>query len=110
MWRYPVARAVSTAAAVCSGGVWKTPKPRAGISTPLFRVMVGASWLDIVKPFGVVVERSVLRPRSAGVLGVADVLAPFGLGAGLAVGEAVPDGEVVMTWSGAAPCQCHSPG
>src|SRR4051812_7833282 len=93
MGRYPVAGAVSTAAAVCAGGVWKTPKPRAGISTPLFRVMVGTSWLDIVEPFGVVVERSGLRPPSAGVFGVVDVLAPFGLRTGLAVREAVPDGE-----------------
>jgi len=27
-----------TDAEVVSGGVWKTPKPRAGISTPLFKV------------------------------------------------------------------------
>ena len=38
----PVAEAesVSTTVVVTSGGVWNTPRPRAGISTPLFRVMV----------------------------------------------------------------------
>ncbi len=41
MCRYPVASAASTAAAVSSGGVWKTPNPSAGITTPLFRVMDG---------------------------------------------------------------------
>jgi hypothetical protein len=34
----PVASAVRTACAVMSGGVWNTPKPSAGIWTPLFRV------------------------------------------------------------------------
>ena len=29
------------APAVSAGGLWKTPKPRAGISTPLFSVMCG---------------------------------------------------------------------
>ena len=33
-----VAAPSSTAAIVSSGGVWKTPSPMAGISTPLFRV------------------------------------------------------------------------
>src|SRR3954452_22018307 len=36
--------ASSTDAWVKSGGVWKTPKPRAGSSTPLLSVMVG--WLS----------------------------------------------------------------
>ena len=40
MWRYPVSRAVVTAAAVSSGADWKTPKPSAGIVTPLFNVSV----------------------------------------------------------------------
>jgi len=31
-------RAASTAARVSSGGVWNTPRPSAGISTPLLRV------------------------------------------------------------------------
>src|ERR1700744_4789827 len=38
MSRYPVCKAVCTASAVTSGGVWNTPNPKAGISTPLFRV------------------------------------------------------------------------
>src|SRR5207253_4912353 len=32
--------AVSTAAVVSSGGLWKTPNPRTGIATPLFSVKV----------------------------------------------------------------------
>src|SRR6266851_4601466 len=40
MSRYPVLRAASTASAVCSGGVWNTPNPSAGIWTPLLRVRV----------------------------------------------------------------------
>ena len=36
--RYPITSAVRTASAVTSGGVWNTPKPSAGISTPLFEV------------------------------------------------------------------------
>ena len=39
----PVASAVRTACAVTSGGVWNTPKPSAGIWTPLFRVKFTAS-------------------------------------------------------------------
>ena len=33
-----------------SGGVWKTPKPRAGISTPLFKVrfMVAGSFTSVL--------------------------------------------------------------
>jgi hypothetical protein len=38
MCRYPTSSADATAARVSSGGVWKTPSPRAGIVTPLFRV------------------------------------------------------------------------
>src|SRR6266480_5484371 len=40
MRRYPVAKALSTAASVCSLGIWKTPKPRLGTTTPLFKVTV----------------------------------------------------------------------
>src|SRR6266511_5578917 len=40
MWRYPASSAARTASRVSSGGVWKTPRPSAGISTPLLRVMV----------------------------------------------------------------------
>ena len=36
----PGAECARTASRVSSGGVWKTPRPRAGISTPLFSVMV----------------------------------------------------------------------
>src|SRR6478735_5341423 len=38
MSRYPVDSAALTDSAVSAGGVWKTPKPRAGIVTPLLRV------------------------------------------------------------------------
>jgi hypothetical protein len=38
--RYPALRALLTACSVSSSGTWKTPKPRTGISTPLFRVTV----------------------------------------------------------------------
>src|SRR3954447_5718090 len=41
MWRYPSRSAASTAAVVSSGGLWKTPSPRAGISTPLFSFRAG---------------------------------------------------------------------
>jgi len=40
--RYPTLSAVSTAAAVSSGGLWKTPRPSAGIRTPLFS---SSSWI-----------------------------------------------------------------
>jgi hypothetical protein len=35
-----VSSAAATALRVYSGGVWKTPRPIAGISTPLLRVIV----------------------------------------------------------------------
>ena len=41
MCRYPTSSAASTAAVVSSGGVWNTPKPMAGISTPLLSVIDG---------------------------------------------------------------------
>ncbi len=40
------------------------------------------------------------------VLVVGDVVAPFGLGACFGCIPAM----WIMKWSGAAPCQCHSPG
>src|SRR5689334_23184732 len=40
--------AVVTASMVSSGEVWKTPKPRAGISSPLFSVMRVCSVVLIV--------------------------------------------------------------
>ena len=40
------AQGLSTATSVSSGGVWKTPKPMAGIVTPLLRVnVVVVMWL-----------------------------------------------------------------
>src|SRR3954470_11912507 len=36
--------ASSVAAGVTSGGVWKTPNPRAGMSTPLFSISFG--WVE----------------------------------------------------------------
>ena len=50
--RYPSARASSTAAWVSSGGVWKTPNPSAGKSTPLLRRMScrGAAFIRISMP------------------------------------------------------------
>src|SRR6201996_8745651 len=57
MSRYPVCSAVCTASVVSSGGVWNTPKPRAGISTPLFKVrftgsgsFASASWFSGRRP------------------------------------------------------------
>src|SRR4051794_15942257 len=41
MCRYPASSALRTASRVSSGGVWKTPRPRAGISTPLFSFRAG---------------------------------------------------------------------
>src|SRR3954468_10406684 len=41
MWRWPESSAAATASRVSSAGVWKTPRPRAGISTPLFSVRAG---------------------------------------------------------------------
>src|SRR3954453_22720995 len=41
MCRYPLSSAASTAAVVSSGGLWNTPRPRAGIVTPLFSVRAG---------------------------------------------------------------------
>src|SRR3954451_5277349 len=41
MSRYPPAIAASTAPTVSSGLLWKTPSPRAGISTPLISVIRG---------------------------------------------------------------------
>src|SRR6266536_4442343 len=43
MWRYPESSAAWTASRVSSGGVWKTPRPSAGISTPLLSVIVSIS-------------------------------------------------------------------
>src|ERR1700744_6250377 len=43
MWRYPAARASSTARWVSSGGTWKTPKPTCGISTPSLSRTFGTS-------------------------------------------------------------------
>jgi hypothetical protein len=44
----PVASAASTAATVSSGGVWKTPKPRVGTSTPLMSFSRGTVALSEV--------------------------------------------------------------
>ena len=40
MCRYPEPSALRTASRVSSGGVWKTPRPSAGISTALLKVIV----------------------------------------------------------------------
>src|ERR1700719_3973489 len=40
MRRYPESSAARTASRVSSGGVWNIPNPRAGITTPLLRVLV----------------------------------------------------------------------
>src|SRR5436190_10148250 len=47
--RYPSAIAVSTAAIVSSGGLWKTPSPRTGIATPLFSVKVGGVVFVVIR-------------------------------------------------------------
>src|ERR1700761_3822275 len=43
MWRYPAARASSTARWVSSGGTWNTPNPTCGISTPSLSRTFGTS-------------------------------------------------------------------
>src|ERR1700759_1056963 len=43
MWRYPAARASSTARWVSSGGTWKTPNPTCGISIPSLSRTFGTS-------------------------------------------------------------------
>jgi hypothetical protein len=40
--------AVSTAPTVASGGVWKTPNPMAGNSTPLFSRIDGWGWVTVL--------------------------------------------------------------
>src|SRR6476659_3429722 len=47
MCRYPVLSAASTAAAVSSGGDWKTPSPIAGMATPLLRTRSSIAALTI---------------------------------------------------------------
>jgi hypothetical protein len=49
--------ASATAAVVYSGGVWKTPNPRAGISTLLFSFSVGVMPLSSGVPFRWLQER-----------------------------------------------------
>jgi hypothetical protein len=43
-----VPSAAATALRVSSGGVWKTPSPIEGISTPLFRAMFGTSFAIVM--------------------------------------------------------------
>src|SRR6266566_1627070 len=54
MWRYPAPSAALTASRVSSGGVWNTPRPSAGISTPLLRVMVSTESIVGARPFSIV--------------------------------------------------------
>jgi hypothetical protein len=48
MSRYPTSRAVATASSVSFAAIWKTPNPRIGIPTPLFRVTLGTRVLVAV--------------------------------------------------------------
>src|SRR3954463_4147821 len=81
MCRYPALSAAATAAAVSSGGLWKTPRPRAGISTSLLSFRAGGV-------AGVILgsSRSVMSvcapgaPRRPGVLGLAGLAAREPLG------------------------------
>src|SRR3954452_5172484 len=71
MCRYPALSAAATAAVVSSGGLWKTPRPRAGISTSLLSFRAGVVAGDILWS-----SRSgdLCAPRvsgAAGVLGLA---------------------------------------
>ena len=43
MCRYPASSAARTASRVSPAGVWKTPRPTAGSSTPLFKVRRGVA-------------------------------------------------------------------
>src|SRR5271165_665129 len=81
MCRYPASSAARTASRVSSGGVWKTPRPSAGISRPLLRVTVsmvlllrvgvpgvqGRGWVSAVRVWGggVFVVGDLLSPRCA---------------------------------------------
>src|SRR6478735_6127795 len=51
---------------VTSGGVWKTPSPRAGISTPLFSVMVVVMPLTVGR-YQRGWESLLLSPRAAAI-------------------------------------------
>jgi hypothetical protein len=46
MWRYPTSRASRVACFASSGVIWYVPNPSCGMSTPLFRVMVG-TWVIV---------------------------------------------------------------
>ena len=52
MLRYPVSRAVATAAVVSSSETWKTPKPSWGMAIPLLSVTVGTV-VDVVFIVGI---------------------------------------------------------
>ena len=77
------ARAASTASRVSSGGVWKTPKPSAGISTPLLRVSDSMPSTFPVRAVGNPVmfrsARSVAVPYSPGKCSVAAEWSPMPL-------------------------------
>jgi hypothetical protein len=55
-----------TAARVSSGGVWNTPNPRAGMTTPLFSVSVDTSGMVDLISLGDsrVVKEQVMSSRS----------------------------------------------
>src|SRR4051794_36796614 len=82
MCRYPVSMATATESRVSSGGVWKTPKPMVGISTPLFKAMFGTS-CAILLSLQIVVEARALDLRRGVVMPIQ-------------VGGNTPDGSVVV--------------
>src|SRR5271166_5203939 len=81
MCRYPASSAARTASRVSSGGVWKTPRPSAGISRPLLRVTVSMVLLRFGLS-GVLAVRlrwvSAVCVRGGRVFVVGDVLTPLG--------------------------------
>src|SRR4051812_1770515 len=73
MCRYPAPSAARTASRVSSGGVWKTPRPSAGMSTPLFSFSAGTVIAAICRCSSRVglVGRLVGRPVQLALVGVA---------------------------------------
>src|SRR3954452_25277418 len=93
MCREPASRAAATAEVVSSGGLWKTTRPRAGISTSLLSFRAGVvAGVILGSSRSVDVLARLVRPRQRGVLVLARFAAqePFGrIGCGSPAGEQV---------------------
>src|SRR3954447_3067752 len=81
MCRYPASSAAATADVVSSGGLWKTPRPRAGISTLLLSFRAGVVAGVILRSSRSVGARMrLVCPRRRAVLGLARFSAQAPLG------------------------------